>query len=154
MRVRLAQPMSGSRNGVPWPGVGTVVDLPDDEAREMINSGQANAVNDKDKPGPDLKVPDKVEDAVDAFVPETARHQPSIGVENLPDDDRRPVMKHVGLTDDHEIAHGPASLPKVGDDVVDMTTDDPGTGTRSTPSRASSAPVSAPKDTSKGGGAK
>lgn len=158
MRVRLAQPMSGTRNGVPWPEVGSTVDLPEDEARGMLESGHATAVNDRDKPGPALDVPDDVNDAVEKFVPETARHEPSIGVENLPDEDRRPVMKNVGLTDDHEIAHGPEPLPKTSDKAVSMTENDPSAGRRSS-SASSSSTVSksdtkSTTDASKGGGSR
>lgn len=41
MRVRLTTQISGTRNGKDWPLVGSVVDLPDHEARDMIASGQA-----------------------------------------------------------------------------------------------------------------
>jgi hypothetical protein len=33
--------MSGTRNGVPWPEVGNTMELPDDEARQMIGAYQA-----------------------------------------------------------------------------------------------------------------
>jgi hypothetical protein len=41
MEVRLLQQISGTRNGLNWPAPGTVVDLPDSEARDMVNSGLA-----------------------------------------------------------------------------------------------------------------
>lgn len=120
MRVRVKQPISGMRDGVAWPSVGSVVELPDDEAREMLKSGSVGAVDESDTPEPVVKVPDDTNEAVEKFIPETARHEPSIGVENLPPEDRRPVMGNVGLTDDGEMSFGPTSLPTASDEPVDM----------------------------------
>lgn len=42
MRVRLTQQLSGDRApGQPWPAAGEEIDLPDSEARGMINAGTA-----------------------------------------------------------------------------------------------------------------
>lgn len=120
MKVRVKRPISGMRDGVAWPSVGSVVELPDDEAREMLKSGSVSAVNENDNPEPLVTVPDDTSEAVEKFIPETARHEPSIGVENLPPEDRRPIMSHVGLTDEGEMSFGPTSLPTASDDPVDM----------------------------------
>lgn len=111
-KVRLAVQMSGTRDGVAWPPVGSVVELPDDEADAMIQSGTGRAVNDSDQPETAVKVPEKVEDAQEAFIPETARHEPAVGEENLPEEDRRPNMDVIGLADDGSIGHGPANPPE------------------------------------------
>lgn len=41
MRVRLLVEVSGTRNGQQWPPMGNEIDLPDDEARQMISAQQA-----------------------------------------------------------------------------------------------------------------
>lgn len=41
MRVRLTGQMSGTRDGVPWPPRGSVVDLPDDEAISLCQNAMA-----------------------------------------------------------------------------------------------------------------
>lgn len=41
MNVRLLAQISGTRNGADWPIPGSVVDLPDGEASDLIASGQA-----------------------------------------------------------------------------------------------------------------
>lgn len=41
MKVTLLASFSGSRNGVDWPAAGSVVDLPDSEAADLIRNGQA-----------------------------------------------------------------------------------------------------------------
>lgn len=48
MKVRLVTPMSGTRDGKPWPAAGEEVDLPDAEALPMLQNGSARAVNTKD----------------------------------------------------------------------------------------------------------
>nr|MDT0658031.1 hypothetical protein [Micromonospora sp. DSM 115978] len=44
MRVRMKGQISGSRNGVPWPPKGGVIDLPDDEAAQLCDAGMATPV--------------------------------------------------------------------------------------------------------------
>jgi hypothetical protein len=44
VKVKMNIWISGTRNGVPWPAVGQVVDLPDVEAVKLCASGQASAV--------------------------------------------------------------------------------------------------------------
>ena len=44
MRVTLTTFISGTRNGEAWPEVGSVIDLPADEAQDMIANGYAEAV--------------------------------------------------------------------------------------------------------------
>lgn len=46
MNVRLTTQISGTRNGADWPAPGSVVDLPEAEARDLIGSGQAVDAND------------------------------------------------------------------------------------------------------------
>lgn len=41
MRVRLTTDVSGTRDGLAWPAAGSVIDLPDDEARGMVSGGAA-----------------------------------------------------------------------------------------------------------------
>jgi hypothetical protein len=41
MKVVLAAEISGTRDGKAWPPIGTEVDLPEDEARDMIAAGTA-----------------------------------------------------------------------------------------------------------------
>jgi hypothetical protein len=41
VRVQLLVEMSGTRDGQAWPGRGNEIDLPDDEARQMISVQQA-----------------------------------------------------------------------------------------------------------------
>lgn len=44
MKVELRTEFSGLRNGEHWPKRGEVVDLPNDEAVELLNAGHAVAV--------------------------------------------------------------------------------------------------------------
>jgi len=48
MRIKMTVDMSGTRCGVPWPPRGTVMDLPDDEARQYCAAGMAVPAADKD----------------------------------------------------------------------------------------------------------
>lgn len=50
MKVRMRITISGSRDGEAWPKVGEVVDLPDDEAVEMLQKGHAAPLEDGDEP--------------------------------------------------------------------------------------------------------
>lgn len=160
MRVRLAVEMSGTRNGVPWPKRGTVVELPDGEALDMLHAGTAKAIDPKDAPEEVVHVPADVDEAVAKFIPETARHEPVGGAELLPEEDRRPRMENIGLADDGTISphykDGTGLLsktadvndtpglaqspPALADDVendgkpVDMTADDTNTEDTSTSS--------------------
>lgn len=43
MRVRMRVTISGTRDGQDWPARGSVVDLPDDEAEQLVASGLAAA---------------------------------------------------------------------------------------------------------------
>lgn len=45
MKVRLKVDISGSRNGAPWPGRSSIVELPDDEAARMCQNGMAVPVD-------------------------------------------------------------------------------------------------------------
>lgn len=44
MKVRMKVAISGQRNGVEWPTVGSVIDLPDDEAAGYCAAGMAEPV--------------------------------------------------------------------------------------------------------------
>jgi hypothetical protein len=44
MKVQMKAQISGLRDGKPWPDVDEVVDLPDDEATQLVASGVAEAV--------------------------------------------------------------------------------------------------------------
>lgn len=120
MKVRLTGTISGTRDGVAWPRVGSVVELPDDEAMSMLYAGTAKAVDPADAPEPVVTMPTDIDEAVERFIPETARHEPAVGIENLSDDDRRPNMDAIALGDDGEIGHGPSNLAAVDDEPVDM----------------------------------
>jgi hypothetical protein len=48
-KVRLTVQVSGTRDGLYWPPVGTVVDLDDDEAEGLMTAGIAEAVTEKAK---------------------------------------------------------------------------------------------------------
>lgn len=154
MRVRLNVQLSGTRDGVAWPPVGSVVELPEDEARDMITSGTARPVNDSDAAEPVVTMPRDVEEATDRFVPETARHEPAVPLEALPEDDRRPNLDVVGLSDDGEIGHGPANPPKAlqvtpEDEPVDMAAEAQGEPRRRT-SRSAPKTSSGPLTTKTG----
>jgi hypothetical protein len=43
MTVRLTGEITGARNGAPWPPAGTEIELPEEEALGLINSGMARA---------------------------------------------------------------------------------------------------------------
>lgn len=125
MKVKLKVQLSGTRDGVSWPAVGSVVEVPDDEARDMITSGVAGPTDDRDAHEPVVKMPRDVEEATERFVPETARHEPAVPIEALPEEDRRPDLSVIGLADDGEIGHGPANPPTglqhvAEDEPVDM----------------------------------
>ena len=47
MKVRLLVPISGSRDGVDWPGVSETIDLPEGEASSMIDAGLAEKASAK-----------------------------------------------------------------------------------------------------------
>jgi hypothetical protein len=49
MKVRMKVGVSGSRNGRPWPDIGEEVTLPDQEGKEMCESGMAEPVAEKPK---------------------------------------------------------------------------------------------------------
>lgn len=151
MRVRLAVELSGTRNGVPWPRRGSIVELPEGEALDMLRAGTVKALDASDEPDEAVHVPADVDEAVQRFIPETARHEPVGGAELLPEEDRRPRMENIGLTDDGEISpkfkEGTGGLrtsdapglaqspPALADDQgsgekgdpVNMTDNDPGT---------------------------
>jgi hypothetical protein len=47
MRVRMKSFISGTRDGVDWPGPGEELDVPDAEAVELLNAGLAEAAPEK-----------------------------------------------------------------------------------------------------------
>ena len=44
MKVRMRTQITGTRNGEDWPALGEVINLPAEEARDMIHSGIAEPV--------------------------------------------------------------------------------------------------------------
>lgn len=46
MKIRMKITVTGTRNGVDWPNKGTILDLPDDEARHYVEAGMAEPVAD------------------------------------------------------------------------------------------------------------
>ncbi|TDO52623.1 hypothetical protein EV643_102462 [Kribbella sp. VKM Ac-2527] len=53
MKVRMLEQVTGTRNGVAWPAPGGVVDLPDGEARKLLEQGRAEPVDTAKKRGRD-----------------------------------------------------------------------------------------------------
>lgn len=50
MRVRIAAQVSGSRDGVMWPKVGEELEVPDDEAEDLIRIGIAKPLDAPEDP--------------------------------------------------------------------------------------------------------
>lgn len=50
MRIQMKIELSGARDGVKWPGIGSEVDLPDDEAAQMCANGYAAPVAERAEP--------------------------------------------------------------------------------------------------------
>jgi ribosomal protein L29 len=48
VRIKMKVAVSGARDGQPWPGIGGVVDLPDDEAQSYVTAGMATPATDDD----------------------------------------------------------------------------------------------------------
>lgn len=74
MKVRLIVDISGTRDGAPWPPRGNTLDLPDEEARQMISAEQAVPAA-----GPAAKNPPAAERAVvpdDAVEYRNAKERP------------------------------------------------------------------------------
>lgn len=44
MKVEMCARISGTRDGVDWPGIGETIELPNDEAVSLIGGGLARAV--------------------------------------------------------------------------------------------------------------
>lgn len=53
MFVRMAVQITGTRNGIDWPRIGELIELPDLEAADMIAAGYCIAV---DEPAPEIVV--------------------------------------------------------------------------------------------------
>ena len=45
MKVRMGIQVTGTRNGHDWPAPGGTIDIPDDEAQNLINHGDAERVD-------------------------------------------------------------------------------------------------------------
>lgn len=99
MRVRLAVDMSGTRNGVPWPSRGRIVELDDDEALSMLQSGMAEAVKAEDKEERAVLVPADMEDM-------TGRQSKPDRNETAGDDPKAPETEHAGAPVTTETASG------------------------------------------------
>lgn len=78
MKVAMKVQLSGSRNGVRWPVAGTVIDLPENEALELIEAKLATEPEDVDE--------EPVEEPV-----EEPTTEESDDAENAPEDDAQPV---------------------------------------------------------------
>lgn len=79
MKIILLAEISGVRDGKPWPAVGEVVDLPDDEARVLIDNGIAEAD----------EAPTAPEAAVAPPAPEVAAERPAPEAATLPEGENR-----------------------------------------------------------------
>lgn len=88
MLVKMRAELSGLRNGQPWPPIGGVIELPDDEAATMCANGTALPVHDPERgvqtavlPGEEMRdvvvESDGTVDtsARDALVPSTTKQQ-------------------------------------------------------------------------------
>lgn len=71
MRVRMKVTISGTRDGKPWPEKGGVVDLPDDEAEQMVASGLATTDDKGDAPEETATAPGEPEKATGRRKPMT-----------------------------------------------------------------------------------
>lgn len=52
MLIRMRVTLPGSRNGAPWPDKGATLDVPDDEAEQLIRYGAADPVETDEQPPP------------------------------------------------------------------------------------------------------
>ena len=52
MQVKMQTQISGTRNGQDWPAKGEIIDLPDDEAKDLIAGGLAEAVDETEPETP------------------------------------------------------------------------------------------------------
>lgn len=50
MRVRMKHQISGTRDGLDWPAPGEEIDLPDDDAAAVLNTGMAEPAGEKKAP--------------------------------------------------------------------------------------------------------
>ena len=48
MRIRMKQNITGTRNGLEWPAVGTVIEIRDNEGADLIAAGLAEEAPDED----------------------------------------------------------------------------------------------------------
>lgn len=55
MKLRMKTRIEGTRNGVRWPEAGSVVDLPEGEALDLLSQGLADRVDE----APDVAKPQK-----------------------------------------------------------------------------------------------
>lgn len=53
MKIEMCTRISGTHNGEDWPSIGEVIDLPDEEARDMIAAGLARAAETATAPEPE-----------------------------------------------------------------------------------------------------
>lgn len=67
MRVRMRTKISGTRDGQDWPDKGGEIDLPDDEAEQLIRYGAAETVTETTPEEPDEET---------ATAPDTAETRP------------------------------------------------------------------------------
>ncbi|MGW1119258.1 hypothetical protein ACWD5B_19455 [Streptomyces tanashiensis] len=71
MRVRMRTKISGTRDGQDWPDKGGEIDLPDDEAEQLIRYGAAETVTESEgAPAPEEP------DEETATAPDTAETRP------------------------------------------------------------------------------
>lgn len=64
MKVTMKAQIAGTRDGEDWPPVGAAIDLPDDEAADLITNGYAVEGGEIDAPADDA--PAAVEETADA----------------------------------------------------------------------------------------
>lgn len=61
MKIQIVAQISGTRNGADWPAVGGVIDVPADEAAQLISTGLAREPEKKTAPVVETAVAAKAE---------------------------------------------------------------------------------------------
>lgn len=76
MEIKLKHQISGTRDGEDWPAPGTIVDLPDDEAKTLLKNGDAVL--------PDVELPASTGALTTGAVPPEAETEPEVEPDGQP----------------------------------------------------------------------
>ncbi|MEK9524648.1 hypothetical protein MIU24_35595 [Streptomyces venezuelae] len=82
MRVRMKIKISGTRDGQEWPDRGDEIDLPEDEAEQLLRYNAAEAVTETE---PDTTDEDEGEQEAEETDPEPAPQEPDEETATAPD---------------------------------------------------------------------